>query len=98
MFYIVAIVGMTLSCLATLTLIAVCILIGIGIDELSMSTRTLMYIGACCGMVLGFLGSSTLLGSIVHIPQHYLWAAVLFSGGLAATAHIALDLNERLNI
>jgi len=77
---------------------AVCVLRGSKIYELRISTRNFMSVGSCCAMCLGFLGATTCLLMLETTVLHYVAATALCALGLFATAHLFVDLNDRLRI
>jgi len=77
---------------------AFCILRKLELVELHASGRNFMIFGALCAMPFGFIGATTCLNAMAPTPLHYLTAALLSVIGLCATAHIYLDLFDRLNI
>jgi len=77
---------------------AVYILKGSKIFDLRISTRNFMYVGACCSMCLGFIGATACAGQIVPTQWHYVAATILCSIGVFATAHLFVDLSDRLRI
>jgi len=77
---------------------AVCILKGSKIFDLRISTRNFMYVGACCAMGLGFLGATICVVSLSFPQWNYVAATILCVIGVFATAHLFVDLSDRLRI
>jgi len=77
---------------------AICVLRKLKLVDLHTSGRNFMIFGALCAMPFGFIGATTCLNTMAAGPLHYLGAAVLCVVGLCATAHLYLDLFDRLNI
>lgn len=77
---------------------AILIFKGVQIFDLQIRTRNFMYVGACCAMVLGFIGASVFgnrgLAELWHLGAATICAVV----GIFATAHISIDLSDRLRI
>ena len=66
--------------------------------NLNITTRNFMYAGACCAMSFGFLGAAYCVGSFIMTPWHVVAAVSLVLVGICATAHVSVDLGERLRI
>lgn len=77
---------------------ATCLLRGSKIFDLRVTTRNFMYIGACCAMSSGFFGAIYCAGLQAPTLGHYVSATALFTIALFATAHIVVDLSDRLRI
>ncbi len=71
---------------------------GAHIFDLRITTRNFMHIGACCAMTFGFLAATYSIGLQTTTLWHYLAATALCVIGLFATAHIVIDLSDRLRI
>ena len=96
--YQLALQTIVLMTVVTSAMGAVCILRGSKIFDLRIRTRNFMYVGSCCAMCLGFLGAALCVGSLVITQWHYVAATSLFAVGVFASAHIAVDLSDRLRI
>ena len=98
MFELVSLHVMVFVTLVTSVAGAICILKGMKIFNLSIGIRNLMYVGACCAMVFGFLGLTVCAETIMMTKWHYIAMPVLAVFGVCAFAHIAVDLSDRLKI
>lgn len=98
MLYLIVLLATVFMAIVTSAIGATCILRGSQIYDLKISIRNFMYIGACCAMVLGFLGATVCIESLVITHWHYVCASILSCIGVFATAHISVDLSDRLRI
>ena len=98
MFELLAMHVMIISTIITSVIGAFCILRRMRIFNLNISTRNLMYAGACCTMSFCFLGTAYCLGSLVMTTWHVVVAIVFTLVGMCATAHLSVDLGDRLRI
>ena len=74
------------------------VLKGARVFDLKIRTRNFMYVGACCAMALGFIGASVFLNIQLAELWHLGAATLCAVVGTFATAHISIDLSDRLRI
>jgi hypothetical protein len=98
MFYLIALHAMIFMTVVVSTMGTIYILKGSQIFDLKISTRNFMYVGACTAMCFGFLGATVCINSSVTTLWHYVAATILCIIGVFATAHISVDLSDRLRI
>lgn len=98
MFQLIAMHAMLFITITTSIMGAGYLLRGAQIFDLRITTRNFMYVGASCAMATGFLGATVSAGQQVTTLWHYAAAAVLALIGLCATAHMTVDLSDRLRI
>jgi len=98
MFQLIAIYALLFMTIVTSVMGAIYLMRGSRIFELKLTTRNFMYIGACCAMTSGILGANLSAGQQMPTLWNYVLAFVLILVGLVATAHIVVDLSDRLAI
>lgn len=98
MYQLIALNTIILMTVVTSVMGAAFVLKGSQIYDLRIRTRNFMYVGSCCAMCIGFLGATTCLLLLETTAWHYLAATTLCAIGLFATAHLFVDLNDRLRI
>lgn len=98
MFELVSLHVMVFVTLLTSVVGAICVMRGKRIFHLSIRVRNLLYVGACCAMVFGFLGLTVCAETIMMTKWHVVAMPVLAIFGVCAFAHIAVDLSDRLKI
>ena len=98
MFELVSLHVMVFVTLLTSAVGAFYVMKGKKIFELSNGARNLLYVGACCAMVFGFLGLTVCAETIMMTKWHFIAMPVLAVIGLFAFAHITVDLSDRLKI
>ena len=98
MVQLVALHAMLFMTVVTSVMGTIYLLRGSRIVDLKLTTRNFMYLGACCAMTSGFLGANLSAGQQMPTLWNYVAACALIIIGLFATAHIVVDLSDRLSM
>ena len=98
MYQLIALHTIILMTVVTSAMGVVYILKGSKIFDLRINTRNFMYVGSCCAMCLGFLGATVCVAQLLPTQWHYIAATTLCVIGVFASAHLTIDLSDRLRI